>query len=174
MTFWDAEFETCWLLAWNSYHASGDYRDVYNYFERLHDSGQLPPTTEDFERLLTETPAALIDALRDIAPQMISEARSYPGSEVRRDFVASVALSAAGTAMMTVDIVCEVDGSMEQGWLGLLIPPEATWPAEGALALAAALAPPEVPSSELHWSETVGGRPTMPNELAFTWTQQTA
>jgi hypothetical protein len=172
-TYWDAEYETCWLVAYNDYHASGDRKDVYNYFQRLDENDRLAPTVEDFENLLTETPAALVDALREVGPQLLGEARAFPGEEIRKDFVASVQPGSVGTAIMTVDIVCEVDGKLEEGWIGILIPAGLTWPADGALALAAALAPAEVPSADLHWSETVGSRARLPNELAFTWSQQT-
>jgi hypothetical protein len=173
-TFWDAEYETCWLVAYSEYHATGDRKDVYNYFQRLDENGLLAPTADDFENLLSETPGALIDALREVGPQLLGEARTFPGDEIRKDFVASVQHGAVGTAIMTVDIVCEIDGGLEEGWIGLVIPSEATWPAEGALALAAALAPPELSGDDLQWSDMVGSRPRLPNEIAFTWTQQTS
>ena len=172
-TYWDEEFETCWLVAYHEYHATGDRKDVYEYFKRLDAGDRLAPTADDFENLLSETPSTLIDALRELAPQLLGEARTFPGDEVRKEFVASVQPGDTGTAIMTVDIVCETDGDLEEGWLGLVIPPDVTWPAEGALALAAALAPPEVPAAELHWSDMVGRRERLPNEIAFTWSQQT-
>jgi hypothetical protein len=106
----------------DEYHAAGDRKDVYEHFQRLDRNLRLAPTTDDFENLLSETPGTLIDALRGLAPQLLGEARAFPGEEVRKDFVASVQPGDVGTAIMTVDIVCETDGDLEEGWLGLVIP----------------------------------------------------
>ncbi|RZU30547.1 hypothetical protein [Blastococcus saxobsidens] len=170
-TLWDPDFDTCWLVAYGEYHADGDRKDVYNYFAGLQDDGLLTPTADDYEKLQTITPEELIRSLRRMAPELLQKARAVNGQEIRQDFVA--AHDAVGTATITVDLVFETDGSLEEGWVGITMPPNITWPPGGALALVAALMPPEVASEDIQFSETVGRRPTAPGELAFSWSLDT-
>ena len=136
---WDPDYDTCWLVAYGEFHADGDRKDVYNYFASLHDEGHLTPTADDYEKLQEITPAELIRSLRRVGPELIRKAREMQGREVRQDFVASN--EAVGTATITVDLIFESDGSLEEGWVGITMPPNTTWPPGGAFALAAALIP---------------------------------
>jgi len=167
VTFWDPEEDVCWLVGYHEYHAAGDRKDSYEYFAGLHGSGKLTPTADDYELLFEITPESLIQSLREYGPRLVEQARSMPGREVELSFVAGV--DAVGVATITVDLVFEVDGSLEQGWVGIRMPENSMWPAGGAVDLAQALMPPEVASEDIRHSNFVGRRPAGANELAFSW-----
>jgi len=159
-TTWIDDEDVCWLLAYGPYHASGDVKDVYEYFKQLDNRSELAPTAEDFMALSEETTEHLLIKLAEEGEKLIAEARANIGKEILGTFYKT-----AGRAALCVDMsVQEFDGSMEEGTIAIII--DAPWPAIAIVDVIQALLPD---NSEIIQTANPGGREAMPGELVFTW-----
>jgi hypothetical protein len=107
-TLYDSEENVVWLLGFG-FHTSGRPDDVYAVLEALDEDDRLLPTTEDYDLLLDSREADLPELLRLNAEEMLDEARSNPGSEVRRVI--------GGT--FPISLVVEQENGMTATWLAI-------------------------------------------------------
>ncbi|TCC35074.1 hypothetical protein [Kribbella sindirgiensis] len=169
---WVESEDTCWLVAYDEYHATGDRKDVYNYFEKLQQRGELAPTEDDWLAVTESTPQDLLEKLRDLAPGLIAEARQSPGTEAMVTFQAQDSDDGGrGQAVMAIDVVVLEREGAEEGWIGVTLPRDTDWPQEGVLAIVAALVPPEIDSDALLPSSKLAGRDRHKGEIVFTWSR---
>lgn len=152
-----------WLVAYHSFHQNGHPDDAYAVFGRLHAAEVLTPTVDDVLLLTEETPESLLQRLKEVAPDLLAEARANPGHEAFRTWGKSDDL---GEAAMLVDMVVVDEEKAEQGWVGITLPKEVAWPAGGLFDIAAALLPPGVTPTPC---DKVGPRPLRTGEYAYTW-----
>lgn len=170
-TLWVEDEDVCWLVAYDAYHATGDRNDVYNYFVKLQEAGKLAPTEADWLALTESTPVDLLEQLRERAADLIAEARGTPGREAMITFQGNRPEGRPGEAVMAIDLVVVEDDGAEQGWLGVTLPRDVDWPAEGVLAVFAALLPPEVRTEDLTMTNRFASRDSRKGEIVCTWSQ---
>ena len=161
-TQWVEHLDVCWLVACGENHTSGDRKDVYNDFLRLHGRGELAPTADDYEALEDEdVTATFLEQLRSLGSDLLEEARLRPGSEA----VDSLHRG-SGNASVVVDVfVLPGEGSVDECWIGITPPSNVSWPATDVFEIALAL----TGYVELSHADVVGRRPRRAGEIAFTW-----
>jgi hypothetical protein len=152
----------CWLLAYGEYHASGDRRDIYNFFSDLHQRGELAPTEDDYLALEEDLTSKFLTELRDTGQGLLDEARARPGRESMDSLYGD-----DGRVSIVIDVVViDSEIRLEEGWLGITLPRGSRWPARDVYVIALALLGG---SAELRPSEKVGSRDRRNSEIAFTW-----
>ena len=166
-TIHDPTREVCWLLAFSETHATGERRDAYQHFMRLHERDELLPTASDYALLKVLTSASLLDALHRVCAELHEQARRHPGHEVQRTLTLNN--DSQATAAVAVDMVIVGDGALEQGWLAITVSPGAPLQPDHLLDIVAALIPPEVDVNDVQFAQQVNGRPVAFPELAVTW-----
>jgi len=163
-TYYDAEEDVVWLLAYSATHATHERRDVYQKFMALGERDELLPTQEDYETLETISSVAILDAFEEQCLRAVNEARADPGHTS-----SSVVLLRNGQRsgiVALVDIHVIEDGSAEQGWVAFTFSPDTRLGPSQVLDLLDAVLPE---GAEPEHAADLHGRPLHHNEVAFTW-----
>lgn len=122
-TWHDRDHDAVWLLA-GRFHESGKLDDAYPYFKALDDVGDLFPTEDDYELLLSLLVVSFVDDVMDKADGIMDEARRRSPAEVE---------AVVGRVPISVAVVIE-DGIefvylavMMSGWTEDGPEPPANW-----------------------------------------------
>jgi hypothetical protein len=162
-TIWDPVEDVVWLLAYSETHATHEKRDAYQFFMSLDARDELLPTGEDYEELDILAEAFLLDGLVEDAKGIYLDARLDPGVEFN-------ASNGAHAALVVIDLVVELDGEMEEGWVSISFPRDTPLTVETALDVSSRILPNHINVANLEHAATFGKRDLRPDELVFTWT----
>jgi hypothetical protein len=166
-TIYDSVEDVCWLLAYSPTHATGERRDVYRHFMNLDGRGELLPTAEDYEAINMDAATYIADGLAQACADIYRDAKADPGVDKHGTFENRKAL-------VLIDLVLELDGELEEGWIAITFPQDTPITAEVAVDLCARILPPHIPVSLLEFADHFGRRPMQPGELIFTWSYAAA
>jgi hypothetical protein len=149
ITYWDAESDVCWLLAFSETHATGEDRECYEYFVSLGERRELLPTADDYETLEAISTASFIDFVVERTSGLYDEARRSPGQELSQVYD-------GGAVVILVDVMIIEDGEFEEGWASISFPIDTPLNEFTALDIIARFPPDDVTMSSLQHAATFG------------------
>jgi len=162
-TIWDPIEGVCWLLAYDGMHATGERRDVYQYFMKLSTDDGLLPTIDDYDAIDETTEAYLMDRLVEQAAGIYLDARADPGTEFNATYDKN-------SAFVVLDVIVEQDGEMEEGWISIGFARDTPLSAATALDVISRILPRHINIDMLDHAASFHGRPLRGDEIVFTWT----
>lgn len=158
-TLYDSEENVVWLLGFG-YHTSGRTDDVYEVLEGLDREDKLLPTSDDYELFLDSKAIDLPEFLRQNSKEMLREAASNPGTEVRRVI--------GGT--FPISVVIERENGMTATWVAIsyrLLHGEIDPPPEWQQFILAAFFPDRRPEDIRSPEQRLPTRETGPDEWVY-------